>query len=89
MIPVEYSAEPLEEVEAYRPGAHLRLRRHQHGDDPARLEAGAAAHAALVYHYDTLNALFDKVKRGAQAGYPGPDHDDGLRSGMWHSGVIL
>ena len=80
-VPIQDPAETLEQVEADRPCAHLGLRAHQHRNYAAGLEAGAAAHGALVYNYDALHALFDKVEGGAQAGYPGPDHDDGLRSG--------
>ena len=60
----------------------------QHCDYAARLEAGAAAHAAFVHDDDALHALLDEVEGGAEAGYAGPDYYDGLRSGGWH-GIIL
>ena len=88
LVPVEDSAEPLEKVEADGPGAHLGLRAQQHCDYAARLEAGAAAHAAFVHDNDALHALFYEVEGGAETGYAGADYYDGLRSGGWH-GVIL
>ena len=88
LVPVEDSAEPLEQVEAYGTGAHLGLRAQQHCDNAARLEAGAAAHAAFVHDNDALHALLYKVEGGAKTGYASPDYYDGLRSGGWH-GVIL
>ena len=71
------------------PGAHLGLGAQQHRDDAARLEAGAAADCALVDDYDALDALFDKVEGGAEAGHAGADYDYGLRSRGWHGGFIL
>ena len=86
--PSRIRPEPLEQVEADGPGAHLGLRAQQHCDYAARLEAGAAAHAAFVHDNDALHALFYEVEGGAETGYAGADYYDGLRSGGWH-GVIL
>ena len=81
VVAIEDPAESLEQVEAYGTGTHLGLRAQEHCDYAARLEAGAAAHAAFVHDNDALDALLYEVEGGAKTGYAGADDYDGLRPG--------